>query len=278
MVQLEEVPFVFESCGRKLYGVFNLGENKKIILFLHGWGTYRIGPHQIFVHAARHFQKLGYSSLRFDFSGRGESEGDYHSMSLIDMIQDVKAAVTSLESRLDVEEIILVGMCSGGEVAVAAAQFSEKIKKVILWSSPFLARQFLDKQDNSERKHYLYTYWKKLFNRESWMKLLKGQIQWGIIAKVLSKKKAVNLKSESKNEVDYLNDFKGYRGSVLLIYGTKDPIAQVSEKDYSELMKEHKINYQIYWIEGANHNFYSKAWKRDVIERSEIFLTKKSVH
>ena len=91
---LSERPVVFHSPAR-LVGVLSEPEGDPRgagIVFLHGWTGYRIGPHRIFVEAARRLAAVGYHSLRFDFRGRGDSDGEHGTTTLDQMIDDARAA------------------------------------------------------------------------------------------------------------------------------------------------------------------------------------------
>ena len=62
-----------------VYGIWHQpveNEKKTAVVFLHGWAGYRAGPHDLLVKIARHLTENGYDCFRFDFRGKGYSQGD----------------------------------------------------------------------------------------------------------------------------------------------------------------------------------------------------------
>ena len=58
------------------------------VVLVHGWSGYRSGPHGILTFLGRELAAAGYATLRFDFRGRGESEGDGLQSTLVTMADD----------------------------------------------------------------------------------------------------------------------------------------------------------------------------------------------
>ena len=116
-------PITFESDGRRLVGVLEVpeGEPRGAVVIVHGWGGCRIGPHRILVQVARDLAASGLAALRFDISGRGDSQGEPLATDLDMMIADVRGAVAWLRERTPGVPVGLLGMCSGGNVALASA-------------------------------------------------------------------------------------------------------------------------------------------------------------
>ena len=74
------------SDGASLAGVVSrpdgVAPGSRAAVLLHGWGTYRCGPHDILVKLARALARAGVATLRFDLRGRGESGGAYEEADL----------------------------------------------------------------------------------------------------------------------------------------------------------------------------------------------------
>ncbi|MEK3936491.1 alpha/beta fold hydrolase [Sporosarcina sp. FSL W7-1349] len=135
-------PFtVFASADTNLSGALHLPEKKQkfttpLIVLLHGFVGNKVGEHRLFVKAARHFTSKGYAVVRFDFSGCGESDGDYAQVTVTKQLQEVQAVLDHLSSikEIDARNIILIGHSLGGAVAAMTAAQDRRIKKLILWS------------------------------------------------------------------------------------------------------------------------------------------------
>ncbi|WP_199426637.1 alpha/beta hydrolase family protein [Thermaerobacillus caldiproteolyticus] len=78
---------------------------------------------------------LGFITLRYDKRGIGESEGDYFSAGMWDLVHDAKSAVQFLKNHpsVDDQRIIVLGHSEGTTLAVALNTI-ERIHGLILLS------------------------------------------------------------------------------------------------------------------------------------------------
>lgn len=77
----------------------------------------------------------GFGVLRFDFTGLGESEGDFEDTNFSGNVEDLIAAATYLEKEHEAPSI-LVGHSLGGAAVVFAAQALEKVRAVATIGAP----------------------------------------------------------------------------------------------------------------------------------------------
>ena len=128
---------------RKLFGILSVpdGEPRAGVTLVHGWSGYRNGPHRLFVSLSRALVGDGVSCLRFDLSGRGDSEGRYERTTLDAMIEDARAAIGFLRSLPDIESVTLCGICSGANVALGAASLEGAPEGLVLLSTPLFSPQ-----------------------------------------------------------------------------------------------------------------------------------------
>lgn len=91
----------------------------------------RIGPHRFNVKLARHLATLGFSSVRFDLSGQGDSA---HPSALVAASQeeqvmlDLRDALDHITQTTGIERFVIAGICSG---AVAAYFYAQRDDRVI---------------------------------------------------------------------------------------------------------------------------------------------------
>jgi len=269
--------FQFEVDGATLVATLHQpddGQCKPLgLVLLHGWAGYRIGAHQMFVKLGRRACEHGFACLRFDFRGRGDSEGDMSSGTLSTMIRDARVAAELLLADTPVERIALIGDCSGSEVAIGAGPLIEECTHLALWSAPIVGAS-RETADEAKRKHIFRQYLGKLLRRETWQKLIGGRLQIGMIKKALlgGGKGAGEQGSESDQDIDWLGRFTGFGGEVLFIYGSKDPTTEAALEHYQGLTKEARREWRHHLIDGANHAFYSVQWEREVIETTLDWL------
>ncbi len=97
---------------------------------------------------ARGLTSRGIAVLRFDFSGLGDSEGEFVETSFLTNVTDLLAAAAYLEENYEAPEL-LIGHSLGGAAALYAAPQIESIKGVVSIAAP------------SDPKHVIH-----LFQRE----------------------------------------------------------------------------------------------------------------
>ncbi len=86
-------------------------------------------------HIARAMTLQGIAVLRFDFTGLGNSEGDFTETTFTDNVNDIKAAVAFLKENYETPNI-LIGHSLGGAAAVFAASQLEEINAVATIGTP----------------------------------------------------------------------------------------------------------------------------------------------
>ena len=269
-----ESPVTFTNDGLKLFGILHQPEGaapKRGAVLLHGWSSCRMGPHRILVETARRLAAQGVAALRFDHRGRGDSEGDDEAADLDGMISDAVAAADLLRERTGVKELAFIGICSGGNVAIGAATLREDVSRIVAWSTlPFQPHRSRG-MDVKRTSHFAAEYVKKIFRAETWRKIVSGAVNYRMIRKVLFGH-YVRTDPEGRNPKDSARDimeaFAQYRGRVRFIYGGADPEAAAARAHYDAFCREHGVAADYVSIEGANHNYYSLEWKRQVIEKT----------
>jgi len=263
----------FRNNGQQLLGVLTTPDERSRrgagILFLHGWAGYRIGPHQMFTKLARRACAMGFPCLAFDFRGRGDSEGNAQDASISTMISDAQVAARVLRAEAGVEQITLVGVCSGGEVALGAGALIPEVDAMILWSVPQVAAD-RSHADRAKRFDIFRAYFGKLFRRETWAKLFAGGLNFMMIDRALrgGGKGAGEESAPEDKQIDYRHRFIEFRGGILFIYGSNDPTTPDCLAHYDTLSRKAGREFVSHVVEGANHSFYSLAWEKEVFDQS----------
>ncbi len=89
---------------------------------------------------SRLFAEQGIATLRIDYRGSGESDGEYTMTTFSSQISDVLAAVeyvdTHLKRKVDKHRIGLFGHSQGGLVISVASGRDKRVKSVAMWSAP----------------------------------------------------------------------------------------------------------------------------------------------
>ncbi|MEP7154363.1 MAG: alpha/beta fold hydrolase [Betaproteobacteria bacterium] len=168
-----------------------------VIVFFNAGCVHHVGPNRLYVQLARDLATRGFPSLRFDLGGIGDSismreepenhpypafAGDNARTALAYLLE-----LRELRENFSFDRFILIGLCSGAHTAFHAAVelTSMPISEVVLinpltyhWvggMSLETTRRF------SDMSHYKGS----MRNPASWLKLLRGQADWGKIANVV---------------------------------------------------------------------------------------------
>lgn len=267
----------FTCRGSRLYGILSSppSDTGRGVVFLHGWAGQRTGPHRIFVQMARRLAEEGVSSLRFDFRGRGDSEGDADEASLTTMIEDAAEAVKCLlENDPRVRTITLLGLCSGGEAAIGASSLNPAVKSLALWSVPLVGGN-TERTEIAKTGSALRSYFAKLGNAGTWRRLLSGRIHGRLVMRALFGhwRRQTAGASRAQEQKTLLESFLAFRSRVLFVHGSLDPGAAAVQEEYRLLCQDGKREAAFHLVEGANHNFYSMAWKRELFELTARWMS-----
>jgi pimeloyl-ACP methyl ester carboxylesterase len=89
---------------------------------------------------SRIMAEQGFASLRVDFRGSGESDGDYTMTTFSTQISDVLAALDyitgTLKHQVNSQSIGIFGFSQGGLVGSTVAARDKRVDSLVLWSSP----------------------------------------------------------------------------------------------------------------------------------------------
>lgn len=98
------------------------------VLFANVGLNHRVGPNRIWVDLARRLARAGFSSLRFDLSGRGDSEARSDARSDRERgVLDTVEAMDFLGSRGGGERFVIVANCSGVDSLHATALSDRRV-------------------------------------------------------------------------------------------------------------------------------------------------------
>jgi hypothetical protein len=275
-----ERAMVFSGGSASLWGILHLpggagGEagrgNRVGIVFLHGWSGCRLGPHRMFVHAAREFSALGYPCLRFDFGGRGESDGPVPDASIRSMVDDTGKAMAFLLSGGHADRVLLLGICSGGKVAIGRAVDDPRAAGLILWSCEPMGHLGDAGRGARRSASALGLYLRKLLKPATWAKILTLRVNTRMVQKAMFAHEHAS-EEELADEDGMLARFETYRGPALFVYGSADPETRAAAQSYRAFCGRLGIPAEFHEVMGANHSYYSLEWEREVMGRTRDWL------
>jgi putative redox protein len=121
--------------GLRLTGLLYSSRKKgDVLIVCHGFTGSKEGGGRA-LEMAEELGKRGYATLLFDFSGNGESEGDFADISLTGQINDLKSSVDFCLG-LGFERIIVSGRSFGGTTALCYGGADRRVAGVCTWAAP----------------------------------------------------------------------------------------------------------------------------------------------
>lgn len=98
---------------------------------------HRVGTGRLWVRLARALAEAGFTSLRFDYSGIGDSERRKDVGSMREAVErDVRDAIEYLCRTQHAERVVLVGLCSGAYDALLVAQDDPRVVGAVMIDMP----------------------------------------------------------------------------------------------------------------------------------------------
>jgi hypothetical protein len=135
---LTEEPLQFGKGGR-LFGILTQpgvphrdARELPVFVLLNAGLLHRVGPYRLHVRLARALAEMGFSSLRVDLAGKGDSSGVSGLTNQQSVAADYEEIVGVLESRLGRLPLVLGGLCSGADNAIRLAPADPRVNGMLL--------------------------------------------------------------------------------------------------------------------------------------------------
>ncbi|WP_407152782.1 alpha/beta fold hydrolase [Bradyrhizobium sp. ORS 86] len=117
------------------------------VVILNTGTIHRVGHHRMYVAMSRRLARAGFTVLRFDFSGLGDSATHRSKQPLLQSnFADIGSALSWLEKTQGISRFILVGLCSGADHAILYGFSDSRVIGSVLIDPyiPPTARYFVD--------------------------------------------------------------------------------------------------------------------------------------
>ena len=175
---LTEEPLQFGEGGR-LFGILTLprmpprnAQELPVFVYLSAGLLHRVGPYRLHVRLARELAQMGFSSLRVDLAGTGDSPRRLGLTNQQSVATDFEEILGVLESRLGRLPLVLAGLCSGANNAIRLTLKEPRVIGMVLLDpicfpdDGFRARTVVMKYTNPAE----YIAWLKRGEYVAWLK------------------------------------------------------------------------------------------------------------
>ena len=214
--------------GQKLVGLRCGPVQETMVISCHGMLSNKDGSkHQ---RLAQELEARDISMLRFDFAGRGESEGRLFDMTYSNERQDLEAAIEHLVAE-GAQRFGVFGSSMGGAVAIITAARDERV----------VALATLAAVGHTEEVEERYPLEIKKWRRQGYIELEEGPLGVDFLNDAL--------------QHDVLSAMRVILAPILVVHGLEDEVVPVSDAhDIATAAR----NARLELVEGADHRF-SKA-------------------
>ncbi|MCP5049739.1 MAG: hypothetical protein GY940_21400 [bacterium] len=146
--EVEEEVLIFQNEGMNLVATLVTPKGLRkppVVITFNGFAEDRFykeipntGGEHFYPRLSRKFAELGIATLRVDYRGSGDSDGDYTMTTFSTQISDALAAVEyvsrNLRRRVNATSIGMLGFSQGGLVTSFAASKDKRIDSAVIWS------------------------------------------------------------------------------------------------------------------------------------------------
>jgi exosortase A-associated hydrolase 2 len=145
-VAITRVSTFFPAGDRRLYGALYLPDaanaRSRGVVVCPPFADEAIHAHGVLAEVSRRLAGAGATTLLFDYTGTGDSEGGFHEGSLHRYEADIQAAAAWLGRRALLGECGLLGLRLGANLAVRAAAAVPSLSPIALWAPIADLRQY----------------------------------------------------------------------------------------------------------------------------------------
>lgn len=222
------------------------------VILYHGFTGTKLEPHGIFRKMSLALEAIGIVSIRFDFGGHGESDGDFEAMTLSREVQEAHA-IRDYAAQLpyvDEKRLGLLGLSLGGAVAsIVAGDLLQQVRALSLWAPAGMLKEVFDnilQQADPYGEDGRLDIWGNLLGPQAKLEVP----NWDIYERA-----------------------RPYRGPVLLIHGESD--ATVPPEASQRYRQIYGKNADLVIIPEGDHTFNKVKWEAEVLRRTATFFRDK---
>jgi len=281
----------------QFYGVLCLpvgGHPADMVVFLNAGYDHSIGWGRAQVDQARDLARTGTASLRFDLAGIGESAcwpGETDQVLYArKQLDDVRCCLDLLKEKHPDARIVLYGRCSGGYLALAAAEVDDRVDAAFAVNSRRLVWDEFEDVDAAIREpiQTLDTYARKAFSLDTFKRLAAGDLtlrragsrlvqalaqRLSPLAAPVLRQRSAHYRQQAQARVRYAA-LRERGVPVRLVYSEGDRGRGEPGKWLGDpaALKRRYPNIQITDIEGGDHNLTPLGAREKVFSELKAFL------
>lgn len=268
-MQYREQAQFFDCRGDRLLGIVTLPVVPRPVgvVIVVGGPQYRVGSHRQFVLLARALAEAGFASIRFDYRGMGDAEGEHRTFEAID--DDMKRAIDVLEREAGTREAVLAGLCDGASAAFRYCMRDSRVSGIVA------INPWVRSSQGEARARLRFYYLKRIASAGFWRKVVSGAFAARSAARDLAAAVASVARADQSPEVPFLARMHagwcGFTRPVLIVLSGNDLTAREFEQwiagDRLRRQVLRRPNVVVTRLADADHTF-SRSTDRAEAERT----------
>lgn len=139
--------FFFGPPSTQLFGAYHPPQGasrREGIVLCNPFGQEYMRAHRSFRRLAINLAGKGFSVLRFDYRGMGDSAGTLAGVTPEDWMSDIESAVQELMDVAGVQKVSLLGLRLGALLAAQVAAKNRSVNKLVLWDPIISGQAYVD--------------------------------------------------------------------------------------------------------------------------------------
>jgi hypothetical protein len=181
-------------------------KNVPVFVFLNAGLDHRVGPNRLYVTLARKLAEVGVASLRFDFSGIGDSPvspslGASEERGVREAVQ----AMNFLAKSIGANAFVPLGLCSGADVAFALASADARVAGAVLINASAVPTAHTKEQSaEAWKRAQAHHHGSRVRGWKSWTRVLTGRSDLLALCRstVRLTREALRLRRARRRDVD----------------------------------------------------------------------------
>lgn len=269
----------FECQGDTLLGLLHGvdAQTDRAAVIVVGGPQYRVGSHRQFLILAQGLADAGVPTLRFDYRGMGDSDGELRGFEHVD--DDIRCAIDALCTRAPgVREVVLIGLCDAASAALMYAPLDARVTHVVIMN-PWVRTE--QSHARATVKHY---YLQRLFSRDMWRKVFGGGFDFrGSLRSLVDTVAQLRGTQQPAATVRpfrerMLEGAQKFRGQILLV-ASGDDMTAAEFKDHVSATPQWQevladVRATTCEMPAANHTFACDAWRNEVTQHIVQWLSR----
>lgn len=258
-------------------------EDGPAIIMLNSGILHRVGSCRLYVKAARRLARSGLTVLRFDHSGVGDSEHRAGTQSFEEAAQlEVQEAMKYLEQSSGQSTFVLMGLCSGSDVAFYRALDDERVVGIVQLDA------YCYRTLRSRIRYFLGHYGPRVLRSDVWHRFfvrLRSKITklFGSVTKERQENwfeapEYVRVFPSKSDIAKGLNQLLARNVKILTVFSGGDVSTYNYQSQFADSFRSvsFKGNVQVEYLESANHIFTGLQEQDYVLDCIDTWFSRNS--